>query len=115
MNTRTLIMDVTLGLGLGMGVLLWQNVSSSEATQTSFHVEKVYSIQDSEGAVHVCEALDKLAFSSDNHRRDVGESAIESTKWHCYVEEGVTAPMGTGVIGVATDEAGPHRVERFDI
>ena len=52
MNTRTLIMDVTLGLGLGMGVLLWQNIHSSEATQTPFQVEKVYSIQDSEGAVH---------------------------------------------------------------
>ena len=115
MNTRTLIMDVTFGLSLGLGVLLWQNVHSSEASETSLHVEKVYSIQDAEGAVQVCEALDKLAFSSDNDGSEVGEIAAGSTKWHCYVEESITPPTGRGIIGVSTDDAAPHRIERFDI
>ena len=115
MNTRTLMIDVTFGLTLGMGVLLWQNVTASENTKTSFQVEKVYSVQDSEGAVHVCEPLNFLAATSGNRSVDAESLTLENTKWHCYLEESESPLSGSGVIGVSTDDAKLYRTERFDI
>ena len=106
MNTRTLIIDVTFGLTLGMGVLLWQNVTSSEKSKVPFQVEKVYSIQDTEGAVHVCEPLNFLAATSGSRSIDAESLTLENTKWHCYVEESESPLSGTGVIGVSSPSFG---------
>ena len=114
MNAKTFIIDLIIGLCIGAAVTIGYQAPLAADEMAGFQIEKVFSVKDSHGSIHICEPLNLyMAANQNGASTDIGLDTV--SKWHCYMDKNEDSLFNVDVIGVSAEDDQYQEREIYDI